>query len=54
MDEDPYAIREEVCQLYQRSHSITDGRLWHNLTVSLSEFVFTPSSGPFQIELFDK
>jgi hypothetical protein len=29
-------------------------RLWHNLTVALTEFVFTPGSGPAQIELFEK
>ncbi|WOO81356.1 26S proteasome regulatory subunit RPN9 [Vanrija pseudolonga] len=29
-------------------------KLWHNLTVSLVEFVFLPGSGPYQIELFHK
>lgn len=30
------------------------GRLWHNVTVTLSDFVSHPSSGPYQIELFEK
>lgn len=54
MDKDPYAIREEVGGYRSFATYGTDPRLWHNLTVSLSEFVFTPSSGPFQIELFEK
>ncbi|RSH93921.1 26S proteasome regulatory subunit [Saitozyma podzolica] len=29
-------------------------KLWHNLTVTLTEFVFLPGTGPFQIELFEK
>ncbi|WVO14058.1 hypothetical protein L204_101685 [Cryptococcus depauperatus] len=29
-------------------------KLWHNLTVTLIEFVFLPGTGPYQIELFDK
>ena len=33
---------------------LSTNRLWHNLTVALSQFVSLPTSGPYQIELFDK
>ncbi|ORX33766.1 putative proteasome regulatory particle subunit [Kockovaella imperatae] len=29
-------------------------KLWHNLTVVLTQFVFLPETGPYQIDLFDK
>ncbi|WWD01176.1 hypothetical protein V866_008116 [Kwoniella sp. B9012] len=45
---------EELKPLWTKIKSAYEKKLWHNLTVLLTEFVFTPGTGPYQIELFEK
>lgn len=61
MDEDTDIIREEVSLIMAfrspgvcRNIANFRSRLWHNLTVVLTEFVSNPESGPYQIDLFQK
>ncbi|WRT67337.1 uncharacterized protein IL334_004307 [Kwoniella shivajii] len=45
---------EQFKPLWSKIKSTYEKKLWHNLTVVLTEFVFTPGTGPYQIELFEK
>ncbi|WWD16129.1 hypothetical protein CI109_100554 [Kwoniella shandongensis] len=45
---------EELKPWWNKIKSAYERKLWHNLTVTLTEFVFLPSTGPYQIELFEK
>ncbi|WWC89772.1 uncharacterized protein L201_004698 [Kwoniella dendrophila CBS 6074] len=45
---------EDLKPLWTKIKSSYEKKLWHNLTVQLTEFVFTPGTGPYQIELFEK
>lgn len=61
MDESKGIIREEVSSGSGNFQSAIAPcrleltcRLWHNLTVVLTKFVFLRGSGPYQIELYEK
>ncbi|WVQ78556.1 hypothetical protein IAT38_000642 [Cryptococcus sp. DSM 104549] len=45
---------EELKPWWAKIKSAHERKLWHNLTVTLTEFVALPSTGPYQIELFEK
>lgn len=45
---------DELKTWWTRIRTAYERRLWHNLTVVLTEFVFLPGTGEYQIELFEK
>ncbi|WVQ98920.1 hypothetical protein IAU59_006051 [Kwoniella sp. CBS 9459] len=45
---------EELKPWWGKIKNAYEKKLWHNLTVVLTEFVFLPGTGPYQIELFEK
>ncbi|ORY28276.1 hypothetical protein BCR39DRAFT_535243 [Naematelia encephala] len=44
----------ELKPWWTRIRTAYERKLWHNLTVTLTEFVFLPGTGEYQIELFEK
>ncbi|CAD6567430.1 MAG: 26S proteasome regulatory subunit [Tremellales sp. Tagirdzhanova-0007] len=44
----------EFKERWTKVRTAYERKLWHNLTVALTEFVFLPGTGVYQIELFEK
>lgn len=45
---------EELKPWWTKIKDQYERKLWHNLTVTLTQFVFLPGTGQYQIELFEK
>ncbi|RXK36242.1 26S proteasome regulatory subunit N9 [Tremella mesenterica] len=54
LEQQEIAAPSELKDWWTRIRSAYERKLWHNLTVALTEFVFLPNTGPYQIELFEK